>query len=440
MAKADTTWFDNAKFGMFVHFGLYSNPAGIWKGQKMGRNWYAEWLQMQADWPKGIPKEEYMQLANEFNPVDFDAEEWIKLCKESGAKYFLITAKHHDGFALWDSKVSDYNIVKATPFKRDILRELKDACDKYGIIFGCYYSHWQDWEHEGGALPHWPELPESGWELAADGTPIPEPPKPQPSQEQFEKYWQGKCLPQVAELISEYDAKFFWFDSWRETPFLNDKRINELITLCHKLDPECLVNSRIGTTWNHSKGDDVVDYISMFDNHFPGGIIKTKWETSGTFNRSWGYHKLDFAWNGSNKLLRYLIDNVSRNGNFQLNCGPTGSGKIPAPSYRRMKEMGAWLYANGEAVYNTRHTDYKEPLWGRLTQSIDKTKLYAVIYDNDTNQQLIIEGVAREPNSAEILETGQKVEFKLRGSDLIIQMPADSSSTELNVIVFQFNT
>lgn len=438
MAKADTKWFDDAKFGMFVHFGLYSESGGIWKGKKMGRNWYAEWLQMQADWPRGIPKEEYMELTKKFNPVKFDADEWIGLCKESGAKYFLITAKHHDGFALWDSKVSDYNVVKATPFKRDILRELKNACDRHGIIFGCYYSHWQDWEHEGGALPHWPEAPESAWETDVDGNLIPEPSKQQPTQEMFEKYWQEKCLPQVAELITEYGAKFFWFDNWRHTPFLNDKRIDELIELCHRLDPECLVNSRIGTTWNHSKGDAAADYISMFDNQFPNEIVKTKWETSGTFNRSWGYHKLDFVWNSSNKLLRHLIDNVSRNGNFQLNCGPKGSGEIPLPSFRRLKEVGAWLYANGEAIYNTRYAEYGEPAWGRLTRSLDNKNLYAIVYNNDPAQQLVIKGVKKIPVSAQILETEQNVIVELCGSNLIIQMPMETIDTELNVVKIIF--
>ena len=219
-------FFTRSRFGMFVHFGLYSIPAGVWKGREQGRNHYAEWIRYQALWPDGgaIPDGEYRALASEFNPAAFDADAWAEEIRNAGMKYVVITAKHHDGFALWDSKVSGFNIVKAAPFRRDLIRELKEACDRRGIVLGAYYSHWLDWEFPGGGLPLWPEIPE-------------DPPLEQPSDAEFEHYFTAKCLPQVTELLDGYGIRLFWFDNWCKCSLLTEARLEKLIARRHRQQP-----------------------------------------------------------------------------------------------------------------------------------------------------------------------------------------------------------
>ncbi len=410
-----------ARFGMFIHFGLYSIPGGIWKGREQGRNRYAEWIKYQALWPDGgtISNEEYNELAQEFNPVNFDADQWAWEAKNAGMKYIVITTKHHDGFALWDSQVDDFNVVRQTPFKRDIIGELKSACERHGIILGAYYSHWLDWNYPGGGLPQWPEIP-------AD------PFIQQPTDAEFERYFTEKCLPQVTELLDHYGIRLFWFDNWCKTPFLTDDRIDRLINLVHSRGG--IVNSRIGATWNHTKGNSAgIDYISMGDNEFPDHRLDTPWETSGTFNDSWGYHKLDFGWKSTETLLKCLVGNAGRGGNFQLNIGPLPDGSIPAPSVRRLREIGAWMAIHGKAIYGTRAVPLPEPRWGRLTGGAGGT-LYAHVFVNEPSCTLRIDGLSQPPVSVKILETGQTVDFEFKEGTLLIEMPPESITAALNVL------
>ncbi len=414
-------FFTESRFGMFIHFGLYAIPGGIWKGKEQGRNRYAEWIKYQAQWPDGgaISDQEYNELAKAFNPVKFNADEWVLEAKNAGMKYIVITTKHHDGFALWDSQADDYNIVRQTPFKRDLIRELKEACDRHGIILGAYYSHWLDWNYPGGGLPQWPEIP-------AD------PPVQQPSDAEFEQYFTRKCLPQVTELLDDYGIRLFWFDNWCKTPFLTDDRLDRLTGLVHSRGG--IVNSRIGVTWNHTQGNNAaIDYISMGDNEFPSAKQDRPWETSGTFNDSWGYHKLDFGWKPTGYLLRCLISNASCGGNYQLNVGPLPDGSIPAPSVRRLREVGAWLAVNGESIYDTTSSSLPQPSWGKLTQGKDGT-LYAHVFVNEPACTLRIDGLSRPPASIEIMETGQAVNFDFQAGTLLLQMPPESKSPDLNVL------
>lgn len=426
--EADTRWFTEARFGMFVHWGLYSIPAGVWKGQVVRRNWYAEWIRAQAGWPEkpGIPKDEYDELLKEFNPRHFNADEWILEAKNAGMKYFLITAKHHDGFAMWPSKVSRYNVAEATPFGRDVCGELAAACKRHGIRLGFYYSHWLDWEYPGGCLPPWPKQPE-------------DPVVRQPSQEAFERYWTEKCLPQVAELIASYDPAFMWFDNWEKAEHLTPGRIEQLIGVVKKLSSSCLVNSRIGTTWNHPEGDKLVDYFSMYDNTFPEKGPDFAWETSATMNRSWGYHQADFEWKPTRQLLRHLVDNASRGGNFQLNIGPMADGRIPAPSIRRLREIGAWMAVNGEAIYGTQTCPSPEPAWGRITMRRDggKTILYLHVYDWKADAQLTIERIAGKAVTARVLETGQAVQVAREGDSISITLPKECPDERIAVVAVE---
>lgn len=420
-----TSWFEDSRFGMFIHFGLYSIPAGEWKGKIMPRNWYAEWIRMQHNWPNnpGIAKKEYDELIKQFNPTNFDARQWISEAKDAGMKYFLITSKHHDGFALWHSKADDYNISK-TPFERDMLRELVDACNEFDMKYGFYYSHWLDWGHKGGALPPWDQLKDK-----------------QPSQKEFDKYWNQKCLPQVRELASEYKPSFFWFDSWSEIadqPYVTEAKIDELISTVKRIDKSCLINSRIGTKWLHSKKDSVVDYLSMGDNEFPKKAISKPWETSGTMNHSWGFHKHDFHWKSSADMLRLLIDNASRGGNFQLNIGPMGDGQFPTASIKRLREIGAWLDVNGEAIYNTRRAEIREPKWGRITQSKDGNTLYLFVYNPLEYDEIFVPRFRREPQSATILENGQTLVARAFNRGTYIEMPDYGVDQNITVIKVKY--
>ncbi len=440
IAKPDPEWFRDARFGMFIHFGLYSIPAGEWKGERMGRNWYAEWIRTQQGFPEynaeggvGIPRPEYDTLLEQFNPVNFDADEWIRLAKAAGMKYFLITAKHHDGFALWPSKVSKYNVVDATPFKRDILGELAKACRKYDIKLGFYYSHWQDWGHEGGAMPPWP-TGQPRWKK--------EPTVKQPTQEEFETYYQTIALPQVIELIERYNPRFFWFDNWRDTEFLDRQRIDRLISIVRKHGPRTLINSRIGTTWNHPDGDALVDYLSMGDNVFPKEAISRVWETSGTMQRSWGYHQSDALWKPVKGLIQHLVDNASRGGNYQLNVGPMGDGSFPAPAVRRLKEIGSWMAINGEAIHGTEPVFVPEPKWGRLTgrRNNGHYRVYAHVYNWPEDRKLTVSGLGRKPRRSFLLETGYPVEYTLQGADIHLTVPlAQAPDERVSVIVLEYD-
>ncbi|MBS1369170.1 MAG: alpha-L-fucosidase [Lentisphaeria bacterium] len=417
--------WQESRFGMFIHFGLYSVAAGVWKGKEQGRNRYAEWIKYQALWPCGgvIPDDEYNAQASRLTLEHFDAGEWVREAKNAGMGYIVVTAKHHDGFAMYDSKVSDYNIRKMTPSGRDFLRELKEACDRHGILLGAYYSHWLDWEFPGGGLPLWPEIPE-------------DPPLEQPSDAAFEGYFTRKCLPQVTELMDDYGIRLFWFDNWCKAPLLTAERLERLIALVHSRGG--LVNSRIGVTWNHPLGNDAgIDYLSMGDNEFPDRTIHRPWETSGTFNGSWGFHRLDHRWKTTDHLLRCLISNASRNGNYQLNVGPRPDGTMPPPSIRRLREIGAWMKVNGESIRNTNDAPLPEPAWGRLTLGKDGT-LYAHVFENHPACELVIEGVAGAPVSAQILETGQEAPFHFCSGRLSLRMPPESLNSPLNVVRIGF--
>jgi alpha-L-fucosidase len=425
-----TAWFTEARFGMFVHFGLYSVPAGVWNGVRMGRNDYAEWIQTQGNWPQGIPAAEYQALTRSFNPTGFDANEWVSTLAEAGMRYLMITSKHHDGFALWPSNASAYNVAEATPFARDILGELKMACDAAGIRLGFYYSHWLDWEHPGGGRPHPDEFHS-------------EPRHPKPTQAQFEQYWQEKCLPQVTELLTDYDPALLWFDTWaaNSSEWINAARLEELIGLVRSRRPACLINSRIGT-WGHPDGNALVDLVSTNDNAFPDHRIAPVWETSGTMNGSWGHHQLDYRWQPTGRLIRNLVRNTARGGNYQLNVGPKGDGTFPAPAVRRLREIGAWMGANAEAIHGAQPNPLDAQSWGEITcrprpDGRKGTRWYLHPRPEETLRSFVIHGVSSVPERAFVLETGQDVTTELVGDGLQITLPAEVRLEDMPVVMLE---
>ena len=411
----DTTWFENDRFGMFVHFGLYSTAGGVWEGRKITHP-YSEWLQAS----ERVPRVEYRKLAERFNPKAFDADVWIREAAGAGMKYFLITAKHHDGFCLWPTKASAYNVMDATPFKRDILGELAQACTRHGVKLGFYYSHWLDWDGTGGDVD---------WAVMENAEYV------HPTQAQFEAYWQRKCLVQVRELIERYDPWCFWFDTWNEKceAFITPRRQDELIGLVHGLSAKCLVNSRI----RFLTPSDQCDTLSMMDNTFPEKGFAKPWETSGTLNHSWAYHQLDYDWKPTVQLLKNLVGNAALGGNYQLNVGPMPDGRFQEAAIKRLREIGCWMAVNGEAIHGTRTSPVGAMPWGRVTMRAledGNTRLYLHLWDYTPGTALIVPGLTDRPLGARVLETGQPVAAEAGTGGLWVAVPKELRGIVLPVI------
>jgi alpha-L-fucosidase len=341
-SKEETSeWFKDSKYGMFIHWGLYSIPAGVWKGKKiheMRSPHVAEWIMHAAE----IPREEYAQLAKEFNPAKFNADEIAKLAKDAGMKYLVITSKHHDGFALYDSKVSQYDIMDASPYKRDIIKELHAACKKQGIEFGIYYSHNIDW-YDGSdaqvrlAKQLYQDLREYQYTFGANTW--------DPSPNSFEDYLVDKAFPQVVELMNQYpDMKLLWYDM---SPRMTAEQSYAFYKKVYDIQPQILITERIGNGYG--------DYTIPGDNKIPTQYenLEKPWETVGTFNNSWGYNSYDNDWKSPVEVLYWLVEIVSKGGNYMLNIGPKADGSVPMESVRCLEEIGNWLAINGEAIYGT---------------------------------------------------------------------------------------
>jgi len=323
--EARLAWFREAKFGLFIHWGLYAIPAGEWKGRAVPG--IGEWIMNRAR----IPVAEYQQLAKQFNPVKFDADAWVGLARDAGMKYIVITSKHHDGFALYRSKASPFNVVDATPFKRDILEELAAACKRQGMRLGFYYSQSQDWHEAGGAG--------NTWDFGPD------------EQKDYDGYLRGKAEPQVRELLTGYGpVALVWFDTPR---MMTPERAQRFTDLVRTLQPQCLIDGRLGAAG---------DYVTTGDNVIPPEVGAEAWETPATINHTWGYRKDDEDWKSAGDITFKLLDIVSKGGNYLLNVGPMADGVIPQPSRDVLRTVGRWLRANGEAVYGARATPFGEEL------------------------------------------------------------------------------
>ena len=302
-------WMNEDKFGMFIHWGLYAEPAR------------GEWVMCNEK----IPVEKYKLLATKFNPVKFDAKEWVRIAKEAGMKYIVITSKHHDGFALFDSQASDYNLVKASPFQRDAIQELKDACYEAGIKLGLYYSEAKDWYHKGGEpLYNWTE----------PCTP-----------EDRQHYLDSVAFPQVKEIASKYRPALIWFD----TPQMMTPEIaRKFSDTVRSVSPDTLINSRLLRSGasivglSREQRDELraagIDYLSFRDREIPEASPWPYWETCMTLNDSWGYTETDHNWKTPQRDIHQLLEVVSKGGTFLLNVGPTAEGEIPAPSVETLKK------------------------------------------------------------------------------------------------------
>jgi alpha-L-fucosidase len=360
-------WWRNAKFGMFVHWGVYSVPAGTYKGKQI--KGIGEWIMYSAK----IPVAEYKEFARRFNPQRYNAEEWVQVMKDAGMKYVVITSKHHDGFAMYHSDVSEWDIDEASPeFKRDPIDELAKACRKHGIRLGLYYSHCWDWTHPGGAKGR--NLG-GEWDDAQKGD----------NKEYFSKI----ALPQIAEILTRFKPDVIWFD----TP-IGPVDVNETVKLL-ALQPDVICNGRLSFT----NGDlDVGEDYAVHERSVPSSRMERDWEACATTNSSWGYKSYDTKWKAPERLIRDLVKCAGGNGNYLLNVGPTEEGIIPEGSVKVLRAIGKWLEKNGDSIYDTRGGPF-DPItltWGSCTQK--KRKLYLHIVNRPAGGSVDLPGLKTRIN------------------------------------------
>lgn len=390
-------WFREARFGMFIHWGLYAVPAGEWKERKN----HGEWILTTAE----IPLNEYEKFRDQFNPVKFDAEKWVLMAKNAGMKYIVLTSKHHEGFALWDSKVSDWDIM-STPFKRDILAELAAACRKHDMKI-CWYHSIMDWHH-----PDY--LPRRSWEKRpADGADF----------DRFVKYLHS----QVTEILTKYgDISILWFDGeWEST--WNHKYGQALYDLCRRLQPNIIVNNRVDIgragMSGFTDGEFAGDYGTPEQEIPATGMPGVDWETCMTMNNTWGYSKSDHNWKSSTEMIRMLCDIASKGGNYLLNVGPTAEGEFPPESVERLEQIGKWMKVNSEAIYSTTASPCAAPKWGRITSKPDgkNTTLFLHVFDWPKDGKLVLRGLGNKGLAAKGLGFDQKLAVSGGVDNLVIE-------------------
>lgn len=410
-------WWREARFGMFIHWGLYAIPAGEWHGQTN----HAEWIRTTAR----IPVDVYDKFLGEFNPVKFNADEWVRIAKEAGVKYIVITSKHHDGFCLFDSKYTDFDVV-STPFKRDILKELSEVCRREGIKM-CWYHSIMDWHH-----PDY--LPRRDWETnrSTEGA-------------DFRRYIQH-MKNQLAELVRNYgEIGVLWFDGeWEST--WNHEYGQEIYDYVRSLQPSIIINNRVdvgrsGMAGLTKKGEYAGDFGTPEQEIPPTGLPGIDWETCMTMNNNWGYNKHDQNWKSAEDLIRKLADIASKGGNFLLNVGPTAEGLIPQPSVERLEAMGKWMGVNGEAIYGTQASPFKSLEWGRCTQKSIKggTRLYLHVFDWPEGGKLIVPGIYNQPRKSYLLSDFEKKSLEVARQEdaLVIAAPAQAPDSVNSVVVLE---
>ncbi|MCC7293831.1 MAG: alpha-L-fucosidase [Phycisphaerales bacterium] len=407
-------WWREARFGMFIHWGLYAVPAGEWGNRRD----HAEWIRTTAQ----IPLKQYDQFLAQFNPVKFDADAWVRMAKDAGMRYIVITSKHHDGFALFDSQVSDFDVM-ATPFKRDILKELSEACRKHGLKM-CWYHSIMDWHH-----PDY--LPRREWETdrPAAGADF----------KKFTEYLHA----QVTELLTNYGPiGVLWFDGEWEATWSHEYG-QPLYDLCRKLQPGVIVNNRVDKGRGGMAGlTEDAKYAGDFgtpEQEVPRtGIPGVDWESCMTMNDHWGYNKNDKNFKSSRELIRLLVDIASKGGNFLLNIGPTAEGEFPAESVERLAAMGRWMKINGDAIYGTTAGPFTEGLpWGRCTAKAmgGDTRLFLHVFDWPADAKLTLGGLGNDMKGARVLAgNGEPLRTERKESDLVIHLPAQMPDADCTVI------
>jgi len=395
-------WWREARFGMFIHWGLYAVLAGEWNGKTT----YGEWIRHTAKIPIG----EYEKVRGRFNPVRFDADAWVRMAKAAGMKYIVITSKHHDGFGLFDSKQTDWDVM-STPYGRDILKQLAAACQREGIRL-CFYYSIMDWHH-----PDY--LPRRDWETGA---------RP-PAGADFERYVQYMKA-QLKELLTGYGPiGVLWFDGQWEGTWTNE-RGRDLYDYVRALQPAILINNRVGRAggdFGLNKDQGVLGDFGTPEQEIPAtGVPGLDWETCMTMNDNWGYNRADKKFKSTETLVRNLVDIASKGGNFLLNVGPTGEGEFPPESVERLKEMGAWMQQHGASIYGTQASPFPTLPWGRATvKTLDRgvTRIYLHVFDYPADNVLRVPGLLNDVRGAQLMGgTPQSLVVTRRGDDLLIDL------------------
>jgi alpha-L-fucosidase len=409
-------WWRDARFGLFIHWGLYSVPAGEWKGETN----HAEWIRETAQ----IPIHEYEKFLPQFNPVKFDATTWVRLAKEAGMKYIVITSKHHDGFCLFDSKETDFDVM-STPFKRDVMKELSDACAKEGMKM-CWYHSIMDWHH-----PDY--LPRRQWE------------KDRPTEgANFERYVQY-MKSELKELLTSYGPiGVLWFDGeWENT--WTEPRGFDLYKYVRSLQPNIIINNRVGVARTGMEGftpdGAFAGDFGTPEQQIPAtGLPGVDWETCMTMNDHWGFNKNDHNWKSAEEILHILADIASKGGNFLLNIGPTAEGVFPPESIARLHDIGAWMKVNGEAIYGTSASPFKQLSWGRCTKKElagGLTRLYLHVFNWPTDGKLVLPGIYNQAKAGYLLADPirEPLSVKRQEDALVVGVPAKAPTQYNSVVV-----
>jgi alpha-L-fucosidase len=392
-------WWRDAKFGLFIHWGVYAVPAG-----EYGDNTnYGEWIMYSAK----IPSAEYKQYARQFNPVKYDPAAWVKAAKEAGMRYIVITSKHHDGFALYPSDVTDWDVVDATPYGKDLLGPLVDEAKKNGLKMGFYYSQAQDWNHPGGAKARFQEG--DGWDEAHKGD--------------FDEYLTSIALPQAKELLSRYALDIFWWD----TPtWMNEERTRPFVEAL-KVRPNIITNNRLGVEGDTKTPEQFVPVTGH----------EGDWETCMTMNRHWGYNAYDNDWKSSEELIHKLIEICSKGGNYLLNVGPTAEGEFPEPCIERLQDMGAWLKVNGKAIYGTTAGPFTYLSWGYATQKGDL--LYLHVTDWPEDGKLHVPITSKAISAALLVQPERPLNISKEPERIVINLPAEAPDPVASVIILKLD-
>ena len=443
-------WFREAKFGLMVHWGLYSLPAGEWKGQRM--TYIGEWIQSRFR----IPNAEYHALARAFNPILFDADEWVRLAQDAGMQYIVVTAKHHEGFALFRSKVSSFNLADATPFGRDAIDELANACARRGMKLGLYYSQDLDWSDPNGggyltpANNHGPRDREmmswtNDWDF------------PDASAKDYSKCFEEKIKPQVRELLTNYGKiDILWFDfsysgnkpeagkEWMKGKGKDDWEAEELIATARRLQPGIIIDNRTEIEqdlWTPEQWQPMA-----WVRHEQTGELVT-WEACQTFSGSWGYYRDEQTWKSPEMLIRMLVNTVAFGGNLLMNVGPTSRGYFDQRAQDALKVYADWMKYNSRSIYGCTmaEPEFKAPADCRLTQSEDGKRLYVHLFAYPF-AHLLLPGLAGKVDYAQFLHDGSELLFNEgkmehfgdalpEASDLlVIRLPAVKPNTPVPVI------
>jgi alpha-L-fucosidase len=411
---------------MFIHWGVYAVPAGTYNGQKINR--IGEWIMNRGK----IPVADYQAFAKQFNPVKYDAEAWVKMAKDAGMKYIVITAKHHDGFALFDSKASEWDMVDATPYGKDLIKPLAEACRKYGIKLGLYYSHAQDWNNPGGAAAR--KVAKEGWDnpdsARIDAYTLANSGHWDPAQttKTMSEYIDEVAVPQVKELLTNYgDVAVLWWD----TPTGMTDEYAEKFQNVLALQPNIITNDRLkrpNFPGDYKTPEQRIPDLKELDGK--------DWETCMTMNETWGYKSYADKWKSSETMIRNLIDIASKGGNYLLNVGPKADGEFPIQSIESLKAIGAWMKVNGESIYATKASPLAPLPWGRCTrkEKNGNTTLYLSVFEWPKDGNLVVPGLKNKITSAKLLADGKAVKTKTDEMGLVITLPEKASDPVATVI------